>query len=186
MRGSVARFFDQRASGWDERTGAGSPEHLATLAKAVLSVDIDPERILDIGAGTGAGTLFLAREFPRARVRGVDISQAMIELAKAKIGLDPEGRIAFRLADAADLPFDDGQFDLVTQTNVPVFLAEIDRVLRRPGFLVVATTHGSATPFYTPHKHLTAKLKRRGFDVIADGNLGAGTFLVARRTNRSE
>ena len=64
--------------GWDERTGAGGVEHLAPLAAAVLDVSPSPERVLDVGCGTGEGTLFLAREFPQARVRGVDISEEMI------------------------------------------------------------------------------------------------------------
>lgn len=185
MRRSVAHFFDERAAGWDERTGAGSPEHLATLARAVLSVEPEPERILDLGAGTGAGSLFLAREYPRARIRGVDISEAMIERAKAKVGLDPEGRIAFRVADAAEMPFDEDSVDLIAQTNVPVFLPEIERVLRGPGHLIVTTTHGAATPFYTSHRALRAALGRRGFEIRAEGTVGPGTYLVARRGARS-
>lgn len=186
IRGAVARFFDRHAAGWDERTGAGSPDHLAALARATLSVDPEPERILDLGAGTGAGSLFLAREFPRARVRGVDISEEMVNLARAKVGLDPEGRIAFRLADASDLPYEDHSFDLIAQTNVPVFLPEIARVLRDSGFFIATTTHGRATPFYTSHAALRGALGRRRFEIVAEGSVGAGTYLVARRGARHD
>lgn len=177
----MARYFDRLAPGWDERTGAGGPDHLATLAKAVLEIEPEPERILDVGAGTGAGTLFLAREFPRARVRGVDISPAMVDLAKAKVGLDPEGRIAFRIADAAKLPWPADSFDLLAQTNVPVFLPEIARVLRPGGHLIVTSTMGPSTPFYTPHRPLIRALERRDFELRAEGSAGHGTYLVARR-----
>src|SRR5437899_5507640 len=98
IRPAMRRFFDERARGWDERTGAGSVGHLAPLAAAALRVRPAPERVLDLGTGTGEAALFLAREFPRASVRGVDISESMIRLAQAKVGLDPEGRIAFRTA----------------------------------------------------------------------------------------
>ena len=87
----MRRFFSDLAPGWDARTGAGGPQHLASLASAVLHVQSVPERILDIGCGTGEGSLFLAREFPQARVRGVDLSEEMIEQAVGKTGLDPEG-----------------------------------------------------------------------------------------------
>ena len=71
--------------------GAGSVDHLAPLAAALLHVKPAPERALEVGTGTGEGALLIAREFPQARVRGVDISEEMIRGAKRKVGLDPEG-----------------------------------------------------------------------------------------------
>ena len=81
--------------------------------------DREPERVLEVGTGTGAGALLVAREFPHARVRGVDISPEMIRRAQNRIGLDPEGRVAFKVADAANLPYEDESFDLVVQLNTP-------------------------------------------------------------------
>jgi SAM-dependent methyltransferase len=180
VRAPMTRFFSQRAVGWDERTGAGGPEHLAALAAAVLHVPHPPERVLDIGCGTGAGTLFLAREFPQARVRGVDISEEMIHEAVAKVGLDPEGRVAFKVGDAADLPYPDRSFDLVAQVNMPPFFDEIVRVLRPGGHVIVAASWGSATPFYTPARLLRWKLAQRGIEQIEEGSAGSGTFWVGR------
>lgn len=185
IRGAVTRYFDGLAGDWDERTGAGGTDHLAALARAALEVRPAPERILDIGAGTGAGSLFLAREFPTARVRGVDISETMIGLAREKVGLDPEGRIAFRVADAAALPYEDDSFDLIAQTNVPVFLPELSRVLRSGGFLIVSSSQGERTPFHTDHAQLSRALKRRGFELLSEGRVAAGTYLVARRSDSS-
>ena len=133
VRAPMRRFFDRMAEGWDERTTAGSAAHLAPLAAALLHVRPEPERALDIGTGLGDGALLIAREFPRARVRGVDISSEMIRRAQDRIGLDPEGRVAFKVADAADLPFEDESFDLVALLNTPPFFAEIARVLRPGG-----------------------------------------------------
>jgi tRNA G46 methylase TrmB len=75
LRAPVRRAFDARARGWDERPRAQAPDYLTPLATAVLQVSRQPERVLEVGCGTGVGTLFLAREFPQARVRGVDVSE---------------------------------------------------------------------------------------------------------------
>jgi SAM-dependent methyltransferase len=85
MRRPVRRFFDRLAVGWDERVRPDAPEHLAALAAAVGRLEVPPARALDVGTGTGAAALCLAREFPEARVTGLDISAAMIERARAKL-----------------------------------------------------------------------------------------------------
>src|SRR5215210_6039956 len=85
MRRWVRRFFDRSAEGWDERVRPDAPDHLAALAAAVARLRAPPARALDLGTGTGAGALWLAQKFPYARVTGVDISEPMIEQAKAKL-----------------------------------------------------------------------------------------------------
>jgi len=181
LRRPVQGFFERSAPGWDERTDAGSPDHLAPLAAAALHVSGPPERVLDIGTGTGEGALMLAREFPRASVRGVDISPSMIRSAQAKIGLDPEGRVAFRVADAAALPYGEGSFDLVTLLNMPPFLSEIDRVLRPGGNVIVAASWGADTPFYTPSSVLERGFRRRGIEPVASADVQQGTYWVGRK-----
>jgi ubiquinone/menaquinone biosynthesis C-methylase UbiE len=178
----VMKFFDRAAGSWDSRTGAGSVEHLAPLAAAVLTVEREPERILDVGCGTGAATLFLAREYPRARVRGIDISPAMISRATSKIGLDPEARVAFREGDASKLPWPDDSFDLVTLVNMPLFFAEISRVLRPGGSVIVVATLGDRTPFSTPSKTIERKFAGLGINRAGSGNSGPGVWYCGTRS----
>jgi SAM-dependent methyltransferase len=182
VRPATRRFFSERARGWDERTGAGGVEHLAPLAAATLHVSPAPERVLDIGCGTGEGTLFLAREFPQARVRGVDLSDEMIAVATGKVGLDPEARIAFKAGDAASLPYPDESFDLVAQLNMPPFFAELARVLRPGGQVIVASSWGAETPFYTRPGLLRWKFLQHGVEPVEIGSAGSGTFYVGRLT----
>ena len=181
IRGSMRRFFDRAAGGWDQRTSAGSPGHLAPLAAALLHVTPAPERALEVGTGTGEGALLIAREFPQASVRGVDLSEEMIDAAKAKVGLDPEGRIAFRVADAADLPYGDESFDLVAHLNMPPFADEVARVLRPGGHAIVASSWGSATPFYTSRAALDWTFAKRGIEPLGAGEAGEGTYWVGRK-----
>jgi SAM-dependent methyltransferase len=181
IRGPMRNFFDRQADGWENRTTAGSAAHLAPLAAALLHVRPEPERALDLGTGLGDGALLIAREFPRARVRGVDISQEMIRRAQDRIGLDPEGRVAFKVADAAHLPFEDDSFDLVAQLNMPPFFAEMARVLRPDGYAIVAASWGSQTPFYTPDSVLERGFRKAGLEEVERGEAAEGTYFVARR-----
>jgi SAM-dependent methyltransferase len=106
----------------------------------------------------------------------------MIEQAVAKTGLDPEGRIAFKVGDAASLPYPDDSFDLVAQLNMPPFFDEIVRVLRPLGTVIIAASHGSDTPFYTPDKLLRWKFAQRGVEQVEAGTAGAGSYWVGRLT----
>jgi SAM-dependent methyltransferase len=180
LRRPVQNYFGRLATGWDDRTGAGSADHLMALAAATAKVTPAPERVLDLGTGTGEAALFLAREFPQARIRGVDISAEMVRKAQGKVGLDPEGRIAFKVADAAKLPYDEDYFDLVTQVNMPPFFGEIARVLRPEGHVVVVATGGAQTPFYTPPAVLERGFRRHGIDLVEQGSAGRGTFVIGR------
>jgi ubiquinone/menaquinone biosynthesis C-methylase UbiE len=175
----MRRFFDRAAPDWGRRERS-SAEYLAALATGLLHVKPAPERALDIGTGTGTAALLLAREFPRARVRGVDLSEGMIRRAQARVGLDPEGRIAFRVGDASALPWGDDSFDLVAQLNMPPFFSEIARVLRPGGHAVIAASYGDATPFYTPESVLRRGFGRRGLEEVSSGTTGYGTYFVAR------
>ncbi len=179
LRATTRRHFERAAPEWDRRDRNHS-EYLAALAAGLLRVSPAPERALDVGTGTGAAALLVAREFPQARVRGLDISAEMVRRASARVGLDPEGRVAFRLGDAAALPWGDGSFDLVTQLNMPPFFAEIARVLRPGGQVVIAASWGAATPFYVPIAVLERGFARHGLAPVDSGEAGAGTYFVAR------
>ena len=185
IRGPMRRFFNRLAPGWDGRTGAGSVEHLAPLAAALLYVKPAPERALEVGTGTGAGALLVAREFPQASVRGVDISEEMIRAAQSKVGLDPSGRVAFRVADAAQLPYDDESFDLITHLNMPPFIAEVARVLRPGGHVVIASSWGEATPFFTPNAVLEWGFAKRGIEPVTSGESVSGTYWIGRKPVRN-
>ena len=181
LRAAQRRYWEGRAPGWGERVNRSGAEYLAPLAAGLLHVRPEPERALDIGTGLGDAALLVAREFPHARVRGIDFSEEMIRRAQARIGLDPEGRVAFKVADAADLPFEDESFDLVTQLNVPPFFAEIGRVLRPGGFALVAASWGPLTPFYTPESVLRRGFRRAGLEPFESAEASAGTYFLARR-----
>lgn len=107
---------------------------------------LDPklgEKILDVATGTG----WSARNVARAgsRVAAIDIAQPLLAAA-TKLSAHVDPLIDFRLADAEDLPFADGEFDGIISTFGVMFAAspdkaahELGRVCRRGGRLVIAT-----------------------------------------------
>jgi SAM-dependent methyltransferase len=180
LRGPTRRFFDGVAPGWS-RVVRNTPQRMASLEAALAELDHPPDRILDLGTGTGTAAGWLAGRFPRAEVVGVDISPAMIDLARA--GLDPAlaDRLRFEVADADRVDPGLGTFDLIVQVSVPAFFAGIARVLRPGGYVIVISSLGTATPFHTPPHLLERGFRRQGIDVVATGAAGPGTFVVAHR-----
>lgn len=149
---------------------------LTPLAAAVLRVSPAPERVLEIECGDGDGALFLAREFPAARVRGVDRSAERIRAATARVGLDPEGRVAFKQGGPRSLPYPDDFFDLVVQCDGRPPLTEIARVLR-PGAHLILVRSRHPRPFGWVRRW---RLARRGFEAVECAEAGDGSFCVAR------
>jgi ubiquinone/menaquinone biosynthesis C-methylase UbiE len=152
---------------------------LTPLAAAVLHVG-DPERILQVECGDGEGTMFLAREFPSARVRGVDRSAPTIRTATSRVGLDPEGRVAFKQGGPRSLPFPDNHFDLVAALDARPAPSETLRVLRPGGFLALAESGRANTPAGFRGHLLRRRLNRLGFEPIWAQPAGDGSFSVFR------
>jgi len=73
-----------------------------------------PARVADIGCGTGWSSIALARAYPKARVDGIDLDTASIELARQNaIAEGLTDRLSFAVRDASD-PRMRGRYDLVT------------------------------------------------------------------------
>ncbi|KAM3607709.1 uncharacterized protein V6R79_012375 [Siganus canaliculatus] len=96
------------------------------------------ELAVDVGCGSGQGTVLLAKHF--ASVVGTDVSRAQVEMALQHA---QESNITYRECVAEDLPFADSSVDLVTAMSAfhwfdrPRFLQEAHRVLKTHGCLAL-------------------------------------------------
>jgi len=177
FRPLIRRQFDRLASVWNAMMMADT---LAPYEAALERIEGRVGKALDVGTGTGAGARALAKRFPGAEVVGLDVAPAMLEEARR---LAPE--IEFVEGDAADLPFREGEFDLVTHANMIPFLDETARVLRPGGWAIYAYSSGAETPIYVASERLRRELERRGFTDFAEIAAGRGTAVLARRAAES-
>jgi ubiquinone/menaquinone biosynthesis C-methylase UbiE len=171
-------MFDAIASRWDTLR---SPERTIAFEAGLDLVPEAPRRALDLGTGTGDAAFIVARRWPETEVLGLDLSERMLEEARAKTPPELSGRIRFEAADARRLPVPDKWADLVGLNNMIPFFDELARVTAPGGHLVVAFSRGPDTPIYVPPERLRAELERHGFEDLRELAAGPGTALVARR-----
>ncbi|WP_406009827.1 class I SAM-dependent methyltransferase [Streptomyces sp. NBC_00637] len=156
--------WDAAAAAFDEEPDHGLLDPGVRAAWARRLRDWLPEHgcdLLDLGCGTGSLSLLAAEQ--GHRVTGVDLSPAMIDLARAKLA----GRDAvFLLGDAAAPPVGEQRFDTLLVRHVLWTLPDPARVLRhwrglvRPGgrLVLVEGVWGTVTPVGIPADRLTALL----------------------------
>lgn len=106
--------------------------------------------VLDVGCGTGTN-LMLYHE-AGCNVFGIDLSPAMVEIARKKLG----NRADIRLGDASKMPYSDDSFDLVTAFFIlhempnrirPAVISELARVVKHDGRILVIDYHLGPIPF---------------------------------------
>jgi malonyl-CoA O-methyltransferase len=116
----------------------------ARLLERVAVIRMQPDRILDLGAGTGHVTRLLRKAYPAAGVIGVDIAHAMLLQARSKSGW--WRRPKFVCGDMERLPFQNQSVDMLISNvslqwcnDLDAVFAEFRRVLRPGGALFFST-----------------------------------------------
>jgi SAM-dependent methyltransferase len=126
-----------------ERQGPGSPDdtHLAAKLAGIKSDGLD---IVDIGCGTGASSIELARDF-NATITAVDLFPPFLSrLEQQASTLGVLDRITTVEGDMTDLPFPDASFDVVWSEGAvynmgfTAGVAAWKRLLRPGGVMVIS------------------------------------------------
>lgn len=145
--------YDEFAGNYDaENSTSLLNEHYERPAMVRLAGDVQGRRILDAGCGSGRLAAELAAR--GALMSGFDGSPAMLQLARQRLA----DSVPLTVADLGEpLPYGDGAFDDVVASLVLHYLgdwsgplAELRRVLRPGGRLIVSVNHPLVRVFTHP------------------------------------
>lgn len=138
-------------------------EHLVRYLWAAGAVA--DRKVLDAGCGMGYGCALLVERGGARRCLGVDISEEAVAEARSAHGGDE--RLEFEVGDVTALALPDSSVDVVTCFETiehvpgdaqPKLLAELARVLRPSGMLLISSPNREQYPPGNPHhlRELTA------------------------------
>lgn len=164
-----------------------SQNHVTTMALGGLFPERHDDlegfdRILDIGCGPGGWVLDVAQKYPDKQVVGLDISNLMVQYARAQAFSQRLENAEFTIMNALEpLQFDDNSFDLVNARFIVGFVAknawlpllkECLRVLR-PGGQICLTEGDLGTSTSTSYDEISMMipklLKASGLSFSPDG-----------------
>lgn len=194
----VKRRFNLAAPRYDSAAGVFA-EMGSRLVEHLLPVRLEPQRVLNVGAGTGAATPALRRRFKHSQVIEVDLSLAMLRAASSRtrgwLSAPWRSRRRAVCANALRLPIRDASVELVFSNamlpwcpDLVVVFREMHRVLA-PGGLLAASTLGPDTlcemrecwSATDQHQHVQAFTDMHE---VGDALMGAGFTDVVMDTER--
>jgi len=142
--------FDEVANSYDswygDRRGAIYDRLEKKLIANFLATGTEGRKLLEIGCGTGHWSRFFSQL--GFEVTGLDISEAMINIARQK----NIPNVSFHMGDGHLLPFQDSTFDLTAAIttlefvrDAEVVLREMIRCTRKPGRILLGMLNGLST-----------------------------------------
>lgn len=203
------KFWDSIAESYAKKPIENVPAYERKLV--ITKARLRPEhRVLDIGCGTGSLALELAPHV--AHVDAVDVSSAMVGIARGKADKAGTENVTFHVGTLEEQSFDDAQYDVVCAYNilhlVPDRAGTLQRVRRllKPGGFFVSSTVCLGGTWFPPYplilpmmrwvgkapsvqfvsaSAMTEEVREAGFENVTSHEVGAGKMTLFLTADRS-
>ncbi|HHC74246.1 MAG TPA: malonyl-[acyl-carrier protein] O-methyltransferase BioC, partial [Thiothrix sp.] len=147
-KAQLRRHFDRAAKQYDA-AAVLQREVGQRLYERLDYINIQPERVLDLGCGTGFLTQKLLKQYPKAQLIALDIAVNMLKITQKQGGWFRKPKVI--CADAEQLPLKDASVDVIVSNlmlqwcnDLPNSFAEMRRVLK-PNGMVLFSSFGTDT-----------------------------------------
>ena len=115
------------------------------FAQRAIELGTTNATVLDAGTGTARIPILIAQQLPQWQIIGIDMAESMLQIGRENVeeaGLEKQINLEF--VDVKNLPYQDGQFDMVISNSLfhhlpnPLpFLQEVKRVLKPQGAILI-------------------------------------------------
>jgi len=145
----VRRAFSRAATRYDE-AAVLQREVCGRMLERLQYIRLQPQRILDVGSGTGWGTRQLMAKYPNSQMIALDIAIGMLQNARGPASwwhkLFNSQKADMLCADVEALPIASASLDMVWSNlavqwcnDLPATIVDLHRVLRVEGLLMFST-----------------------------------------------
>jgi ubiquinone/menaquinone biosynthesis C-methylase UbiE len=155
-------FHDQLARELDPESMPPTPLNQLDQAMVEAAGNLEDKQVLDLGCGAGDLSLVLARA--GARTTGIDISPAMVDVARRRVArFLPEANTHFLAAAAEELPLADNSIDIIVgrfilhHLDIPRAARECARILRPGGIALFVENSGRNPLLMFARNHLAGR-----------------------------
>lgn len=136
---NVINHFSKRASIYNDTKWVNDETILSTILRCAERQSKSFIRILDLGAGTGAVSKYLLKNYNRNKeIIAMDFCEEMLEQLN-------EPQIKKCIASVDNIPFKDNSFDIIVSRqclhyieNLEDVISEIKRVLKKDGIFILS------------------------------------------------
>ena len=157
----------------------GSDYH-RPLEAGLMQITSRPKKILDLCTGTGFSAFKISAAFPSSSIDAIDQITEMLDIARKQAHENNINNIQFKIGNAAELNYENAQFDLIVTSNAPIYLSEAARVLKDEGLLLVVFSF-SGDAFMNSNVNIAEYLNDEGILLLDMKSEGAGVYIIGQK-----